>query len=428
MTGRVSCGPGGRTQYLVPQVVLVLLLLTLATTAYAGNPKAKPFLTEISQEWTQVEPAEGFTYNGLAPSCSDCPFCTSGDFYFFVKGGPVNNLVIYLQGGGACWDSVNCLYPELATYYPQISTTTSGLTNAHGIFDLSNPENPFADWNFVFIPSCTGDVHWGSNDYEYPPDTRFGTEPWTIRHRGFVNFMAVMSWITDHFSNPHSIFVAGSSAGAYGALIAFPYVVEAYPKSRVTLLGDAGNGVITENFIDVVPEVWGADPNIPSWIPGIPSAPPYPLTIIPDMYKSVGEYYDHLKISQFTTAYDNIQTYFYNVMLNIDTPGATPADVNAVWNDIVPVWCDWHEGMLENAAISVQAQNYRYYIAAGDIHTILGSDGVYTEDSAGGVRFVGWLDALIRNQGGTRGHGAMPWMNLECTECDEPPVISCSGP
>jgi hypothetical protein len=413
MTGKGSCGPGGRTRYLVPQVVLVLLLVALATTVYAGNPKAKPFLPDISQDWTQVQPADGFTYNGLAPSCSGCPTCTNSDFYFFVKGGPVNNLVIFLEGGGACWDSVNCLY--YYTYTQQIPTTTyDSLVNGHGIFDTSNPENPFADWNFVYIPYCTGDVHWGSNDYEY----QTGGEPRTIRHRGFVNFMAVMSWVTEHFSKPHSIFVAGSSAGAYGALIGFPYVVEAYPKSKVTLLGDAGNGVITEDFIDVAPEVWGAEANIPSWIPGIPSAPPYPLTIIPGMYKSIGEYYDHLKISQYTTAYDNNQTFFYNVMLNIHDP--------SVWNDIVPVWCDWHEGMLENAALSEQAMNYRTYIGAGDIHTILRSDRVYAEDSAGGVRFVDWLDALVRNQGGTGGHGGVPWMNLECTECDAP--VSCPGP
>lgn len=368
-----------------------------------------------------METPEGFTYNGLAPSCSDCPTCTSNEFHFFVKGGPVDNLVIYLQGGGACWDSVNCIYPPLYTYTQQISTTVDDLTNGHGIFELSNPENPFADWNFVFIPYCTGDVHWGSNDYEYPDVlNEYGGEPWTIRHRGFVNFMAVMSWVTEHFSNPHSIFVAGSSAGAYGALIAFPYVAEVYPKSKVALLGDAGNGVITQSFLDVAPEVWGAVANIPSWIPGIPSAPPYPLTIIPGMYKSIGEYHDHLKISQFTTAYDNNQTFFYNVMLNVHDPAA--------WNDIVPVWCDWHEGMLENTAISEQALNYRYYIAAGDIHTILTSDRVYTEDPAGGVGFVDWLDSLVKNQGGTRGQGAVPWLNLQCTECDEPSVIDCSGP
>lgn len=52
MTGKVSYGPGGRTQHLVPEVILALLLVALATTVYAGNPKAGPFLPDISQEWT----------------------------------------------------------------------------------------------------------------------------------------------------------------------------------------------------------------------------------------------------------------------------------------------------------------------------------------------------------------------------------------
>lgn len=26
---------------------------------------------------------------------------------------------------------------------------------------LHDPQNPFRDWSFVYIPSCTGDVHTG---------------------------------------------------------------------------------------------------------------------------------------------------------------------------------------------------------------------------------------------------------------------------
>ena len=52
-----------------------------------------------------------------------------------------------------------------------------------GISDFQNAENPFADWYQVFIPYCTGDVHWGNNTETYVPEMG---DPITIHHRGKV--------------------------------------------------------------------------------------------------------------------------------------------------------------------------------------------------------------------------------------------------
>ena len=112
-----------------------------------------------------------------------------------------------------------------------------------GIWDFDNDQNPLKDYNAVYIPYCTGDIHWGANDAVYP-DTLgvYGGIPQTIRHRGFVNFQVVLKWIRDNFENPEKIFVSGSSAGSYGAIMGFPYIKESFPRSKVYVLGDAGNG------------------------------------------------------------------------------------------------------------------------------------------------------------------------------------------
>jgi hypothetical protein len=138
-------------------VPAVLLLLTLNT--YANGPKAKPFIPDIPKTWAEIDPADeypDFTYNGLTPSCAACPNCDP-KFVFYVKGGTTNNLVVYFQGGGACWDTMNCLY--VPTYYEDVPplymfANTAGM----GIFDTENPMNPFKDWTFVYIPYCTGAV------------------------------------------------------------------------------------------------------------------------------------------------------------------------------------------------------------------------------------------------------------------------------
>ncbi|MBL1135963.1 MAG: hypothetical protein HND46_11645 [Chloroflexi bacterium] len=44
-----------------------------------------------------------------------------------------------------------------------------------GIFDLENPENPFADYNMVFVPYCTGDVHIGNREATYEVEASDGS-------------------------------------------------------------------------------------------------------------------------------------------------------------------------------------------------------------------------------------------------------------
>jgi hypothetical protein len=75
--------------------------------------------------------------------------------------------------------------------------------------------------------------------------------------------------------------------------------------------------------------------------------------------------------------------------------------------------------MIDFAYSAAEAPNYRYYIGAGDDHTIMGYDKFYAEESAG-IPFVDWVDAMVRNQGGTHGHGGMPWVNAECEDCGDP--------
>jgi hypothetical protein len=393
---------------------LVFLIAFFASVALsvAGNPKSKPFLPKISPEWTQITP-EPTEYMGrsLCPTCIGLPG-TNSEYSFFVKGGKVNNVVVFFDGGGACWESMNTIY--YPTCYVDVGMTAEDLAASGGIFDTDNPANPFKEWSYVFIPYCTGDLHWGSGDYDYPDYMgKYGGGTVTAHHRGFDNFLVVLKWITENFKKPHQIFVAGSSAGSYGAMLGFPYIQEAYPKAKVSLLGDAGNGVISEDFHTDYINHWNFQDNLPDWIPGFDR--PFAEYTISDMYLMIADHYRDSKVAQYTTAWDATQTYFYNVMLNISEP--------QYWDAWLPVWCDWHEQMMAYIDASAAASNYRYYVGAGMDHTILRYDKFYQEESAG-VPFVKWVDAMVRSQGGRhgKGKGAKPWQNAECWECLDPLV------
>jgi hypothetical protein len=394
-------------------MVIVIFSLFIVLNAFAKDPQWKPFPHYIPQAWTQITPGPTkFMHRDLNPTCSGAPG-TDPTFKFFVKGGPINNLVVFFDGGGACWDTMNCIY--YPTYYPAADETVQGLTGAGGIFDTDNPANPFKDWNFVFIPYCTGDIHWGSNDKQYFDYLNwYGGVTFTIHHRGFDNFLVVLKWINENFSRPHEIFVTGSSAGSYGAMLAFPYIQEAYPESKASILGDAGFGVVSEDFHNNYINNWGIQQNLPHWIPGFKR--PFSEYSNAEMYKMIAHSYPHRKIGQYTTAWDATQAFFYNVMLNTFDP--------TKWSSPPPqeVWFDWHQQMIGYADLAAQAPNYRYYIGAGCHHTIMGEDKFFDEDSAG-VPFVDWINAMVGNQGSTHGHGGIPWKNVECIDCS--PSVNC---
>ena len=68
------------------------------------------------------------------------------------------NVMIFLMGGGACFDAVTCVSNPAS-----VAGQTGGGGNT-GVFDRTNPNNPMKDWNWVFVPYCTGDVHVGTID------------------------------------------------------------------------------------------------------------------------------------------------------------------------------------------------------------------------------------------------------------------------
>ena len=131
------------------------------------------------------------------------------------------------------------------------------------------------------------------------------------------------------------------------------------------------------------------------------------------LYKSIARHYRFSKIAQFTTAWDWNQTFYYYLMDNIDDPSTWETGWPSASND-------WHDQMLGYVYSAAEMPNYRYYIAAGDYHTIMMSPDFYLERSAG-IPFFLWVNSMIRNPFGLFGGplGGL-WKNVECTDCEDP--------
>jgi hypothetical protein len=335
-----------------------------------------------------------------------CGFDSDPDYHFFVKRGSVNKLVVYYQGGGACWENLTCGVPVCKDGADPVIDDPDNFSS--GFADLDNPENPFRDWNSVFVTYCTCDVHYGDVDQVYPG--LFGDV--AISHRGYQNAKVVEKFAREHFLNPETIFVTGSSAGGYGALFHGPLLAEVWPASRVHVLGDASNGVITPRFLRNEFENWNFSANLPEDIPGVLES----ITSGDGMVgyvEAVADFYPGTNWAHYTASYDGGtggQSGFYNVMLNRNNPLAA-----LTWWEAS---CPFNDVMVDQATETFDRvpANYRYYIGAGSRHTMYGSNKVYTDQSGGESQtIVDWIEDMLAYD--PLRSSPSDWQNVQCTEC-----------
>lgn len=351
-------------------------------------------------EWKQITPKREVDYAGnmLDPQCWD-----GSDYHFFVRGGTENKLVMYYEGGGACWDALSCGGTPLTGPIFKSNITTEEQINGvgTGLADFENPENPFSNWNVVYVPYCTGDVHWGNNTFEHVQ----GTSSIVIQHKGWVNGQVAEKYAREHIVSPEKVFVTGSSAGAYGAIVNSVFAKEnAYPSTPFAVVGDAGNGVITEDFLENDLAKWGIENNLPTWIEAID----VDLTDLnaADLWAESAAHYPDSRYATYTSAYDGGtggQTGFFNVMQNIDNV--------TLWGSWWNASCEWNEEMNElNADAAERADNFRFYVGSGSRHTIWGNDKVYSDTTGGVPTFVSWIDDMLE---GTDEE----WESASCDDC-----------
>lgn len=363
----------------------------------------------VPTTWTAVVPPtsiEYSNYTGLGGSHILTPLCSRNTPYtYYVKRGTgdgAHKLLVYYQGGGACWDDTTCT-PDVGAFDDDVTPGDNPANTTTGFGDLNNPNNPFSTWNAVFVSYCTGDIHWGDNARFY--HSPFTNQNYPIKHFGYQNAKVAEKWAREHFVNPDEIFVTGSSAGAYGAVLHGIILHDVYPASQFNVIGDAGNGVITQTFLqNNLEPAWKVQQHLPTFIPGLNGN--ITTLTISDLYGRAAAYYAprDTRFAMYTSAWDGgggSQTFFYNVMLN------GVLDSGNWWHSS----CAWNANMKQNDvnAFTLAPNNFRYYIGPGSRHTIYGSNRVYTETHGGVPPFVDWINDMRA--------GAPGWTNVECSDC-----------
>ena len=347
-------------------IFLVLVgLLTISGTLVSAQGGDLPSVDELSEGWNEMRPG-GDT------------ICSNGtDYAFYVRPGDSDKLLIYFNGGGACWFGQICDLQVTPTYVPVVETEHNNPSTHTGIFDLENPENPFADWSMVFVAYCTGDVHVGNTvaTYDVPATDDLEAHQVTIYHNGYNNAMSALNWAFENYDAPQQIFVAGSSAGSIASPFYAGLVAEQYPDAQIVQLGDAAGGYHGEP-IEVPLSAWNTESILPDW-PEYEEVTADGLSF-EDFYVATAEHTDNVVMAQYNAAEDETQ-YAFLGLVGIQAP--LPELLDAAFSEI--------EGE--------SGEELYTYTVGGDLHTILRRPEFYTYE-VDGVRFVDWVSALVNGE------------------------------
>ena len=270
-----------------------------------------------------------------------------------------NNVLIFLQGGGACWDAASCWGPVstsfyVATGYGRTEFDTDAIRVAMLPMRRADPTNPFKDMNLVYIPYCTGDVHAGDRVTTYNYN---GTDHETW-HVGLRNLQLYLSMLAATFPSTTRVWLSGDSAGGFGSALDFPVVQDAFPGARVDVLDDSGQP------IDPDPVRWQQWRD--AWNVHLPADCPMCADHIGafiDYYR--GRYPGHrFGILSYTN--DSVITTFMNLQ-----PATFNTELNALADHIDSSWPDG-----------------KYYFVPGLLHVLL---------TAPPLPVIDWINAMIHD-------------------------------
>ncbi|KAJ8533253.1 hypothetical protein ON010_g14000 [Phytophthora cinnamomi] len=170
-----------------------------------------------------------------------------------------SNLMIFFQGGGACTDEETCSFGLQCSLGASATLTAVATSSSDGVLNRSISDNMFKDWNIVFVPYCTGDVHAGNRvlaPYESSVAELLG-EPqclglnYTMYLNGYNNTQAALDWALKNYPDVDNLIVGGESAGSLGAQLHSAHIAELWDVSakgtRFSVIADSYVGAVPAN-------------------------------------------------------------------------------------------------------------------------------------------------------------------------------------
>lgn len=312
----------------------------------------------------------------------DCQCSDGSPYFFWTHRGTSDRLVVFLEGGGACFSADTC-GPTNPSYNRTLEGNDLSGPNSSGIFDLANTKNPFRHDSFVFIPYCTGDLHMGDAIHDYGGGV-------VIHHNGAVNAGTAMTTASALFEGAKEVVVSGSSAGSAPTPLYAGVAQDLFPDAKVTAIADASGAYPgTEAITTATSALWGTDNVHPKWKET--ASLPATAWTLPGLFSIAAAHAPKVTMANINTAYDDVQQRFVTLAGFPDT--GLPAMIDA-----------------NNAAAEAGGAKLHSWVGPGTLHTILGRPELYSVD-VGGTKLIDWITELV---------GGKDVPDVHCTDCGSP--------
>jgi len=270
------------------------------------------------------------------------------------------DLVIWFQGNGVCFDMTSCtLYSSILVGMgpDPLDHMWWGDDNTQrtGIFDRTDPENPFRDSNFVVFPHCGVDGHTADKKATY-------SSVGMVHQHGYANVTVALSRIVPTFEDATRVVVAGFSAGGIGAGTNYHQIAEAFEAvgQPPPFLIDDGGPVLRPPYLgpraqESLRGGWGMDETIEPWCPRCADEG-YHVVL-----ETIAELHPGMRASVISSYGDSVATPLYG-LLNTSL-AFNGARLEEGLHDL----SSWTDGLRETVSPSTQ----RVFYYPGDRHGAL---------------------------------------------------------
>jgi hypothetical protein len=391
-----------------PAVARLLLLAPLLQACGDSSPAAAPPAADGApigrDEGAAIDGAAGWRWIPFPDStCTDAvQDPTTGRYRFgtsttglAVSFGPPSgsDVVIFLDGGGACWDYVTCggaapLVDKIAATGPfgpaEFVRTVYDRYPAAWIRRENLPPS-LRDATVVFVPYCTGDVHGGNRVTTYRPPSGAGLAgDLTWHHVGHANVLAFLRRLGPTFPHPRKLVVAGSSAGGFGTLASYSLFRARWPDAKGYLVDDSGPPLQGDAIPPSTRAGWYA-----SWDLGV-SLDPFCPACRADLSQGLVELlrrYPSDRMALLSHLRDAVIRSFFGTVTLTPSPviGQVPGPT--------------FEAELRHLGTTVvdAAPNGRTFFTAGDVHPTLDDPGRQATPAPG---LPAWLELMVSDAPG----------------------------
>jgi hypothetical protein len=332
--------------------------------AFDGDP-----ITTQDNKWTWVDFPEAKCRNGSSTGIG-------------VRINPnATKLVIYLQGGGACFNGLTC-----GANPPSYGSTNFGNGPSGGIFSTTNAANPVKDWSFVYMPYCTGDVHSGNNTGINVPGPG---GPQNQSFVGYTNIGHYLKRIIPTFPNVTEVLLTGESAGGFGAFYNYDRVAQAFCPTPVQLIDDSGPPMSDTYMTPCLQQRWRTLYGFNSTLPAdcIDCALPNGGGLA-NNWKFLGRKYTNRHLGLISSDKDGTIAQFYgfgkNNCQNLDGLGTTLSGA------------EYAMALTEVREVYLKPTvNWGSFFVNSTSHTYLGSNSSYYSTTVLGTALPAWVDGIV---------------------------------